>query len=429
MDFNNLKNKKVVVMGLGLLGGGVKVVKWLVKKGAKVLVTDLKKEEELKESLRKLKGLPVKYALGKHPKKYFVNADLIIKNPAVPSNSKFLKIAKKNKIPIESDLSIFFRLFKGKIIGLTGTKGKSTAVALLAHILKTAKKKFIFGGNIGKSPLGYLDKNYPLAILEISSWQLEDMAHLRKSPHIACITTIFPDHLNTYKNFDNYIKTKKLIFKYQKEDDFLVLNKDNPILKSFAKESKAKVIYFSKKNFKKYPWPAESVGAALTIASILKIPSSVVKKAIKTFSGLPNRLEFIRKKEGVSYYNDSASTVPQSTIFALDSLTHKKNIILISGGADKELDFSQMAKRISKKCKAVILLPGTATKKIKSAILNLKPSFPIFSINSMKRAVKLAKQLAKRGDIVLLSPGCASFGLFTNAYQRGKQFVNAVKKL
>ncbi|MFN3301690.1 MAG: UDP-N-acetylmuramoyl-L-alanine--D-glutamate ligase [Patescibacteria group bacterium] len=442
LDFNNLKNKKVVVMGLGLLGGGVGVVKWLVKQGANVLITDLKTKNQLKSSLDKLKGLPVKYVLGKHREKDFKNADLIIKNPAVPRHSKFLKIARKNNIPIESDLSIFFRLFKGKIIGVTGTKGKSTTVSLLSHILKMSKKKFIFGGNIGQSPLNYLDKNYPLAVLEISSWQLEDMAHLKKSPHIACITTIFPDHLNTYKNFREYINSKKLIFKYQKKGDILVLNADDPIVKKFAKLSKAKVIFFSSRSSsfflsdrlkkktrgKTLIYCNNDILAAATIASILKIPSTTIKKAIKTFRGLPNRLEFVREKNGIKYYNDSTSTVPQSTILALNSFGKERNIILISGGADKKLDFKKMAREISKKCKWVILLPGTATKKIKKELLKIGYD-SLFEVKTMKEAVNKANKIATRGDIVLLSPGCASFGIFQNAYDRGAQFVKQVKLL
>ncbi len=432
IDLNNLKNKKVVVMGLGLLGGGVEVVKWLIKKGADVLVTDLKKERELRTSLKEIRRFKnITFVLGKHREQDFVNADLIIKNPAVPKESKFLKIARKNKIPIESDLSLFFRLFKGKIIGITGTKGKSTTVSLLGYILKTAKKKFILGGNIGQSPIRYLDKKYPLAVLEISSAQLEDMKHLKMSPQIACIITIFPDHLDRYKDFQEYIEAKKLIFKFQKRNDILILNADNPIVKKFAKEAKAKIRYFSKKSKKQFlfgRFPVESVLAAKTIASVLKIPLATIKKALKSFPGLANRLEFVKKVKGVSYINDSASTVPQSTILALDSLTDKRNVILISGGADKNLDFQEMAKRIKEKCKAVVLLPGTATEKIRKELLSVGFEL-LIETKTMKEAVKKANKIAKKGDIILLSPGCASFGLFKNAYHRGEEFVNEVKKL
>ena len=457
MDFTNLQGKKVVVMGLGLLGGGVEVVKWLHKKGAKVLVTDLKRERELRTSLKEIKKLRnIKFVLGRHREQDFSSADLIIKNPGVSRDSKFLKIARKNNIPIESDLSLFFRLFKGEIIGVTGTKGKSTTVSLLSHILKTAKKKFIFGGNIGQSPLNYLDKNYPLALLEISSWQLEDMAHLKKSPSVACVTTIFPDHLNTYKNFAEYVQAKKLIYKFQTKKDILILNADDPIVKKFAQEATAKIFYFSSqksinkgiftkngaiifrdsKEHKiinlteiKTKISINSLLAAITIASIFKISPAIIKKALKSFRGVANRLEFIREINGIKYYNDSTSTVPQSTILALNSLTDKRNIILISGGADKGLDFSKMAKKIKENCKSIILLPGTATPKLKPLILNLKSRPQTIFAKNMKEAVKEANKIAEQNDIVLLSPGCASFGVFKNAYDRAAQFVAAVKRI
>lgn len=426
MDFQNLKNKKITVMGLGLLGGGAEVAKWLVKQGANVLVTDLKTKKELGSSLKKLKGLKIKYVLGRHREQDFVKADLIIKNPSVSRDSKFLKIARKNNIPIESDLSLFFRLFQGKIVGVTGTKGKTTTVSLLAHVLKNAKKKFILGGNIGQSPLKYLSQNYPTAILELSSWQLEDMAHFKKSPQIAVVTTIFPDHLNTYKNFRQYVNAKKLIFKYQTKNDFLILNAGDPIVRKFAQEARAKIKYFSHKNKKVQ---SSNVLATMAIASVLEISPAIIKKAIKSFAGVPNRQEFVAKKNGIKYYNDSASTTPESTILALSVLTKRKNVVLISGGADKELDFKKMVQEISKKCKAIILLPGTATLKIKSEILKLKSKILVFPVQTMEQAVKLARAQTHSGDLILLSPGCASFGVFQNAYDRAAQFIKAVKKI
>ncbi len=264
------------------------------------------------------------------------------------------------------------------------------------------------------------------------------MAHFKKSPQIACITTIFPDHLDHYKNFSDYIKAKKFIFKWQTKDDFLILNTDDKIVKKFAKEAKAKIIYFSKKNLKNSPFSVENTAAAMTIARILKISPLIIKRALKTFKGIPNHLEFVRKKDGIKYYNDSASTVPQSTIMALNMFTplktknkkqEIKNIVLISGGADKKLDFSEMAKKIKEKCKAVILLPGTATKKIKNKILKIKNHPPIFEVKNMEKAVLIAQKIAERGNIVLLSPGCASFGIFENAYERARQFRRAVYNL
>jgi len=214
------KNKKIVVMGLGLIGGGVGVAKFFARQGAKLLVTDLRTREELKPSLEKLKGLPIRFVLRKHRKEDFIKADLIIKNPAVRSDSSYLKIAKSHKIPVKTDIEIFFDLCKGTIIGVTGTKGKSTTATLIYLFLKSKYPNTILAGNIGVSPLGILSKIKKEAkvVLELSSFELED---LKKSPHIAVITTLFPDHLNRYKNFKEYIKAKKPIFKYQKQNDIL----------------------------------------------------------------------------------------------------------------------------------------------------------------------------------------------------------------
>ncbi|MCX7778882.1 MAG: UDP-N-acetylmuramoyl-L-alanine--D-glutamate ligase [Patescibacteria group bacterium] len=456
MDFQNLKNKKVVVMGLGLLGGGVETAKWLVKKGARVLVTDLKTKNQLKKSLNDLKGLSVKYILGRHREEDFKKADLIIKNPGVPKESKFLKIARKNKIPIETDISIFFRLFKGKIIGVTGTKGKSTTTFLIYQLFKKAGQKVFLGGNIGQSPLSYLDQNYPLAVLELSSWQLEDLAHLKRSPAVAVVTTIFQDHLDRYKNFQEYLRAKKLILKWQKKNDFVILNYDNPLVRRFATEAKSQVFYFSKKFLKnnnsvfiknqkiftrfqgrekkiialkeiKNNCNLENILAAVSVGIVANLSLRAIKMAVKNFKSLANRLELIRKVEGVKYYNDTTATIPEAAINALNNFPTGR-IILISGGADKKLNFKKFAQEIKKRCKKVILLPGTATPKIKKELLMV--GYKLFiEAKTMKEAVGKAKKIAEKGDVVLLSPGCASFGLFQNIYDRAKKFIQAVEKI
>jgi len=213
---NLFKNKKVVIMGLGLHGGGVGVAKFFCKQGADVLVTDLKTRKQLKESVDKLKGLSIEFVLGKHRQEDFINTDLVIKNPGVPRDSFYLKIARKHKIPIKTDIGIFFDLCKVPIIGITGTKGKSTVATLVYLFLKTKYPNVILAGNIGISPLEIFSKinKKSKVVLELSSFELED---LKKSPQVAVITNLFPDHLNRYKNFKSYIKAKESIFKYQKK--------------------------------------------------------------------------------------------------------------------------------------------------------------------------------------------------------------------
>ena len=410
-------------MGLGLLGGGVGTVEFFVKQGADVLVTDKRNPEELKESLAKIKRFPVKLILGKHRKEDFKNCDLIVKNPAVPNNSPYLKIARKNNIPIKTDIDIFFDLCKTPIIGITGTKGKSTTATLIYLLLKTKYPNTILAGNIGISPLRFLSKltNLPTGqagkskiVLELSSFELEN---LKKSPKIAVITTIFPDHLNRYKSFKDYIRAKKTIFKYQKKEDILVLNYNNPYTRTFALSAPSKVYFFKDSN----------VLAALAVAKIFKISKKNIKKVLSNFKGIPNRQELIAIKRGVKYINDTTATTPQSTILAINTFKKRfpdSKIILISGGLDKRLNYKNLAKEIQKNVDYLVLLPGTASNKLKKKL----KKFRIYFANSMEKAVSMAKKIAKKNDIVLFSPGAASFNLFKNEFERGEKFCKAVKK-
>ena len=411
------KNKKVTIMGLGLHGGGVGVAKFFCQQGAKLLVTDLKTKNQLKESVQKLKGLPVKFILGKHRREDFINTDLIIKNPAVPSNSPYLKIARKHKILIKTDVSIFFDLCGAPIIGITGTKGKSTVSTLVHLFLKGKYPKTILAGNIGVSPLEVLPKitKKSKVVLELSSFELEG---LKKSPHIAIITTLFPDHLNRYKNFRDYINAKKSIFKYQKKNDILILNYNNSETKKLASEARSKVYFFKNSN----------VSAAIAVAKLFKISKKDIKKVLSNFKGVPSRQELVAVKKGVKYINDTTATTPQSVILAARTFKKKfpkSEIVLIAGGVDKKLSYKNLAKEIQENITHLILLPGTASNKLKKQLRNSK----IYSVKSMKQAVKKASKLAERGDVVLLSPGAASFNLFKNEFDRGEQFVKAVYKL
>ncbi|MCD6471402.1 UDP-N-acetylmuramoyl-L-alanine--D-glutamate ligase, partial [bacterium] len=246
----NLKNKKVLVMGLGLIGGGVDIVKWLNKNGAEIIVTDLKSKEELKSSIKKLEGIPIEFVLGQHRKSDFRNVDLVIKNSSIPDDSFYLKVSRSKNIPIETDISLFFKLWNRKsIIGITGTKGKSTTANLVYRILKLANFNVRLAGNIGKSPLRYLGKITKDAkfVLELSSWQLRSLRKEKISPHISVITNIFPDHLNYYKKLSSYIADKKLIFNFQSENDWLVLNYENKSLRNIVEKVQSQIVFFSKK--------------------------------------------------------------------------------------------------------------------------------------------------------------------------------------
>ena len=464
-------------MGIGLHGGGVGVIKFLAAQGAKILATDLRKKEELVSSLATLAGLAnVEYVLGEHRLKDFTDTDMIIKNPGVPADSKYLIAAKAKNIPIESDIGIFLELCPAPIIGVTGTKGKSTAAALLAHILCQHYPQVILAGNIRQSVLTKLPEitKDTIVILELSSWQLADAQNHKKSPYVAVITNIKQDHLNRYGNFQDYIKDKKLIFKFQKEKDYLFLNYDDEILLEISHEATSRIYFYSTngdaliraelpainqkarmgayvRNKKIYYGATQELIAgikdiklvgrhnlsnvlvAVSVADLYNVPPEIIQTALRDFKGLDGRLQFIDKVNGVKYINDTTATAPDAAIAAIETINEKfsrrdkkKHIVLIAGGADKNLDFTEFGKAISNHVKTVVLLEGTASLKLAKEI---NPEIEIGQAASMKEAVELAEGLAEPGDIVLLSPGWASFGLFQHEFDRGEQFNGAIASL
>lgn len=460
-----LKGKKITVMGLGLNRGGLGVTKFLAEAGAKVLVTDLKTEKELSSSLKKLEGFPIKYRLGEHKEEDFKSVDLIIQNPGVPNNSRYLLVAKKNKIPIETDMGIFVQLCpSNNIIGIAGTKGKSTTTSLIHHLFKSAGRDVILAGNIGISvfdSLSLINKDTTV-ILEISSWQLEGLKQHRFAPQIGVLTNVLPDHLDRYRDFKEYSEAEQLIYKYQDKNDFLVLNRDQKITYQAAKKSKAKIFWFSdgkkinqgcftkdgsifskinsveKEIIKIDEIPIlgghnlSNVLAACIPALIYGILEKQIKKGIKSFKGLPHRLEFIRDIRGVKAYNDSAATTPEACLFALSSFSSP--IILILGGKNKKMMFRELVKKISenKNIKKIILLQHPnydASEDILKEVEKLKIEDSVIISPGMEQAVKVASSLSKKGDIIVLSPAAASFGMFVNEFDRGRQFIKAIKKI
>jgi UDP-N-acetylmuramoylalanine--D-glutamate ligase len=458
LDF---KNKKVTVMGLGLHGGGLSVAKFLAKKGAKVTVTDLKTKTQLEPSIKKLKRFKIKYVLGKHNKSDFKNTDMIIQNPGVPGNSEYLQIARKNNIPIETDLTLFFKLCPSQeIIGITGTKGKSTTTKLIYEIIRKYKSDAVIGGNIRISPLESLSKIKPdtPVILELSSWQLEGLGKYKLSSRYAVITNILRDHLNTYNGLAAYRQAKELIFKNQAVNDFVVLNKDNQATKQMAKRVKSNIYWFSKNklnkiekgcyvkkdwiivkdkierqllNIKTIKLQGEhnlaNVLAACTMTYIFGIPFKIIAKTVKEFKGVEGRLQLIRQYKGVKYYNDTTATAPDAVIAALNSF--EKPVVLLAGGTDKKLEFQELAQVIKKQVKVLILFEGTATDKLIKELNKIKFTKTLIIVNSMQQAFARARYVLEPSDIFLLSPGAASFGLFINEFDRGEQFNKQVNQL
>ncbi len=471
----DFKNLRVTIMGLGLHGGGAGAAQFFARKGAKVLVTDLKKPEQLKASLEKLKKHKnIQFAIGQHRPEDFIKTDLVIKNPAVSPNSRYLEIARRHNVPIDTDIGIFFELCPCPIIGITGTKGKSTTAVLLYYLLSQHMNahRVCLGGNVRISVLTQLEKlsKTSLCILELSSWQLEDMQQHKKSPQMSLVLNILPDHLNRYPNFQAYIDAKKHIFKYQRKKDTLILNFNDPIVSSFAEEAPGKVVFFGKglsslpkgqkgaylqRNKIYYGDDKEAilslsnlqlkgehnyynVLAALTVAKAYNLPNTLLRKALQAFKPIEGRLELVADYAGVKFYNDTAATIPNAVIAALNALSQKskrQNIILIAGGEDKGLDYKDLAGNILQKSKKLILLDGSASSKLfkelekQAGQKRFKQLVAEKNIESMDKAVSTAFSLAQKGDIILLSPGAASFNLFANEFDRGSRFQQAIQKL
>jgi UDP-N-acetylmuramoylalanine--D-glutamate ligase len=447
MDF---KDKNITVIGLGLLGRGTGLIKYLLSKGAKLTVTDLKNKDILASSIKEVNDFynhekrkkkevyKINFVLGGHRLEDFKKADFIFKTAGVPLDSIYIAEGRKNNIPILMDDALFGAKCPCPIIGITGTRGKTTTSTLIYELLKETKKKIHLAGNIkGIATLPLIEKvkKDDLVVLELSSWQLQGWRDLKISPSVAVLTNIFHDHMNYYKNdFQNYIKDKTGIFENQKEKDFLALNKKCVQCKNFSQEAKSKVIWFSESDVPK-SWIVKipgkhnlsNIAAAIAVAKIFKIPMPKIKKVVENFNGVSGRLQFLKEENGAQYYNDTTSTIPEATIAALSSFKNKtKKIILIAGGADKNLDFKELAKEIKKHTKGVILLRGTATGKLKEELEMLNYNSPMVLVEDMKSAVSSARTAAKRGDVILLSPASASFGMFRNEYDRGEQFEKEV---
>lgn len=430
------KGKNITVMGLGLLGRGVGDAAFLAECGARLMVTDLKSRKELASSLAKLKKFKnIRYCLGKHDVRDFLDCDMVLKAAGVPIDSPYITAARKKGIPIEMSASLVAKLSGATTVGITGTRGKSTTAHLLYEILKKARMRVFLGGNVrGVSNLELLKKvkRGGCLVLELDSWQLQGFGDARMSPHIAIFTTFLPDHLNYYKgSMGKYFSDKANIFKFQTTGDHLVVS--DSVLRELKKRraharSRIHVANASRR------WTTKLLGehntlniaCAVSAARILNVPDAVIEKMVAAFPGVPGRMELTRSVRGIPIYNDTTATTPHATLAALKALP-KKKIVLIMGGADKGLDMRQLIREIPKYCKALVMLAGTGTDTIKNQILKIKITTRF--TKSLEAALAAALRCAEKGDTVLFSPAFASFGMFKNEFDRGDQFNVLVKKL
>ncbi|HTM67950.1 MAG TPA: UDP-N-acetylmuramoyl-L-alanine--D-glutamate ligase [Candidatus Binatia bacterium] len=492
-DASWFRDKRVTVMGLGIHGGGVGIAKWLRRHGAIVTATDLRDQHALASSLEELERTyleevraigkrrmhRIRYVLGSHPEELFTDADMVIRNPAVPRAHRLLTLARRSGVPVESDISIFFLLCPFPIAAISGTKGKTTTTALLAAMCREADRRTVVGGNIRISPLDKLDRLLALAakrtspppiVLELSSWQLESLEPHRLSPHVGVLTTIVEDHLDRYEGMDDYARAKEIIVAYQGRDDIAVLNADNPRTAAIGTwhgqiagaPNAGRRLWFSAKPLRSGDgcWiaggkilireggtrtvvaPVSAIKlpgehnrgnalAAIAAARAMGVPLAAVRKALRAFRGVPYRLEDLGVKRGARFVNDTAATAPDASVAAMAAYAGKgrKRIVLIAGGADKNLRFDEWAKAVKRTVKHLVLFDGSATPKMEAALSAAGAMTPRAGARSMREAFAEAVRHAKRGDVVLLSPGCASFGIFKNEFDRGDQFSALAKKL
>lgn len=450
--------KRVLVLGLGVHGGGVGLARWLVRHGARVTVSDSKPHSELAPSLAQLRGLPIRYVLGGHPASLLTACDLILQNPGVPGTLPLLKLARRRGIAIENEATLFLKLCPARrVIGVTGSKGKSTTSALLGAMLRRWNRRTVVAGNIRDTVMfDVLDKITPATpvVLELSSWHLELVREHKLRIPLAVVTNVTPEHLNRYPSFAAYARAKAAIFQFQRADDAVVLNYDDPVTRTFGRQARGKKYWFSGKHKvrgaqlagSRVVWRdrtraatlfkladlrlagchnlANALGAAAA-ARLAGAPAADIRRAVRAFAGLHDRMETIRTVRGVAYVNDTTATAPQATQAALRALAPRPTV-LIAGGVDKNLSYQALAWDIRRYASAVVLLPGSATAKLQAALRGYRPQF---LARTMPAAVKLARKLVRPGGVVLLSPGAASFNLFKHEFDRGEQFRRAVRKL
>ncbi|MBI4139012.1 UDP-N-acetylmuramoyl-L-alanine--D-glutamate ligase [Candidatus Uhrbacteria bacterium] len=441
------KGKKVLILGLGQYpkGSGISAALFLARQGAVLRVTDQKSADDLGANVTRLKRFKgIQFILGRHRVEDIRWADVILRNPRVRPSSREMILASKLGKRIESDITLFLAECPSAVIGVTGTRGKSTTSALVAEMLKRSGKRVWLGGNILVSPLTFLSKVRPtdVVVLELSSWQLETTGARGRSPRYALITNLMRDHLNTYEGMEEYAEAKAQIFRHQRPNDVVVLNADDAYGRRWAKEAPGQVILFSKKS--KFPVPKKlsklmghhnemNIIAASRIACAAGATQNGIRSAIKNFKGLPDRLETVAVKRGIRFINDTTATTPDATMAAIlaqeagSKKQEARRIHLLFGGADKKLEFDDVANLLKRKKVCSSVFEGTARKKIERAFKKARYAWTV--VKSMTEAVQFHREHAKKGEIILLSPGCASFGMFANEFDRGQQFRKIVRLL
>jgi len=460
-------------MGLGVHGGGIASAKWLLQNKAKVTVTDLRSENELKESINQFTPAEIQkitFTLGKHQNTDFIQNDIIIVNPAIPQESKYLKLARENKKEIQNDASLFFYFVKNQIIGVTGTRGKTTCTNWIAQLLSSKYSDVSPSGNNPDNAflkeIMRIKSSKPV-VAELSSWQLELLPASKKAPHIAIITNIYPDHLNRHEDMNAYANAKANIFKYQTKNDVLILNHDDKWSDFFLqKKPNAKLYFISKNalpenknglymkngslifrennidkkilsipNFEK-DWGRHNLENLLfsTLAVLVYDPSIVInKELISTLSGVRFRQETVYQDTSTTFINDTTATSPDALISAIERFA-APNTLFIVGGTDKKLTFAECARIIKSRLtpKHVVFLSGSATDKLLFELQKISffdDDKPVIYDSLQECITKSYKSKGKTKGTIVFSPGASSFEKFNNEFHRGIMFEKYISEV
>ena len=453
-----IKNKTALVIGYGISGKAAAEV--LVEFGAKkVIISDSKQEENFsdtaKAELNELRALGVELSLGQQSAKLLTDIDFIIISPAVPKAIPLVQKAEELGIPVLSEVELAYHLAKAPIIAITGTNGKTTTTSLIGEIVKTRYTTAGVGGNIG-IPLSKVALTVPAdsyLVAEISSYQMECSTVFR--PHIAVMLNLTPDHLVRHGSMEVYQAMKEKLFQNCTPSDFVVLNYDDPVIRAMSSHTQAKVLYFSQTDEVEGAYIEQNAitindngrkikildiaklqikgrhnvenALAATLASYLAgVPAEAIAKALGEFQGVEHRIEFVRKLDGVAYYNDSKATNTDSAIKALEAF--EENIILIAGGDDKLTDLTDFMALVKAKCKGLILI-GDAAARFNEVAINAGVRNIYLMDYSMPEALTKAREISAAGDVVLLSPACASFDMYSGFEERGRDFKKLVMEL
>jgi UDP-N-acetylmuramoylalanine--D-glutamate ligase len=442
-----LRDKKVLVLGLARTGS--ECARFLVKQGAKVWISDLRTETDLTAEIDFLAGLPVGYFLGGEDRGWLKGIDLVVPSPGVPAESVLLREASDRGIKILSEIDLAYRFLDAPMIAITGTNGKSTTTTLVGEMLKAHGTKVFVGGNLGAPLIGFVGGDWEWGVVEISSFQLEWIEAFRSK--VAVLLNLSEDHLDRYPNFAAYCGAKARIFENQTSQDIAILNRDDPYVWALRQKSRARVISFGFTDInqgvfagseeivwrdgsseERFPLRrvkiqgihnVENMMAAIAVAKAVGVTAPVIQQTLEEFPGLEHRLEFVREKNGVRYYDDSKGTNVGAVVKSLASFAAP--VILLAGGVDKGGDYGILREGIEKRVKRLVLF-GAAKQTIAKT---LGPLTETVMVESLAAAVRDAHEHAQPGDVVLLSPACSSFDMFRNYAERGRVFKSLVQAL